>query len=182
LSRSRLLKLLALQEIGLLGIGLAAANWWGLYLWHGWSWSARDWGIVLAATALLTGVNAVVWATSDHLRQAMSRLFDDVLGPLQPIDFPLVALLSGIGEEIAFRGAAQPLMGIVPSSLLFAVLHIPGPGLWVYGLWALFASLFLGNLYAWTGNLFVPIGVHILNNLISLWIWHWGRHRRAGAP
>jgi membrane protease YdiL (CAAX protease family) len=178
LTRAQLLRLLAIQEIGLLWLGLAIANWRGMYLWQGWSWSLRDWGIVLGATALLTGINAIVWATSAHLREAMSRLFDEVLGPLRPVDFAFVALLSGIAEEIAFRGVAQPLFGIVLSSLIFAVLHIPAPGLWVYGLWALFASLFLGNLYAWTGNLFVPIGVHVLNNFISLWIWHWGRHRR----
>lgn len=181
MTRSRLLRLLVVQELGLLGLGLAVANGWGLTLWRGWSWNGRAWGLVLAGTAVLTGVNAVVWATSEHLRHAMTRLFDEVLGPLRPVDFPLVALLSGIGEEIAFRGAAQPLMGLGWSSLLFAVLHVPGPGLWVYGLWALFASLFLGNLYAWTGNLFVPIGVHVLNNLISLWIWHRGRRGRTGA-
>jgi membrane protease YdiL (CAAX protease family) len=178
-TRGRLLKLLTFQELGLLAVGLAVANGWGIYLWQGWSWSWSAWGVVLAATAVLTGLNAVVWATSEPLRQAMTRLFDGVLGPLRPVDFPLVALLSGIGEEIAFRGAAQPLIGITLSSLVFAVLHIPAPGLWVYGLWALFASLFLGNLYAWTGNLFVPVAVHVLNNLISLWLWH--RRRQPAA-
>ncbi|MBC7544004.1 MAG: CPBP family intramembrane metalloprotease [Candidatus Sericytochromatia bacterium] len=178
MSRGQLLRFLAIQEGVLLWLGLVVANWQGIHLWHGWSLQPRAWGSVVGATLLLVGVNGLIWATSAGLRSAMSRLFDEVLGPLRPGDFIWVALLSGIGEEIAFRGVLQPLIGVVLTSVLFALLHIPSPKLWVYGLWALFASLFLGNLYAWTGNLFVPIGVHVLNNAISLYIWHWGRQRR----
>ena len=178
MSRKQLLRFLAIQEGLLLWVGFAVANWQGIDLWRGWSWHAGAWGIILAATALLVGINGLVWITSERLRSAMERLFDEVLGPLRPGDFLLVALLSGIGEEIAFRGVLQPLFGLTISSVLFALLHIPNRTLWIYGLWALFASLFLGNLYLWTGNLLVPIGVHVLNNAISLWIWHWGRQRR----
>ncbi len=36
----------------------------------------------------------------------------------------LIALFSSWGEEIAFRGALQPVLGLVPTTLLFALTHI----------------------------------------------------------
>jgi hypothetical protein len=36
----------------------------------------------------------------------------------------LIALFSSVGEEIAFRGALQPVIGLWPTTLLFALTHI----------------------------------------------------------
>jgi CAAX protease family protein len=36
---------------------------------------------------------------------------------------PLIGLSAGIGEELLFRGALQPRYGIIPTSILFALLH-----------------------------------------------------------
>ncbi len=36
----------------------------------------------------------------------------------------LLSLTAAIGEEIAFRGALQPIFGLWPTSLLFALVHI----------------------------------------------------------
>ena len=36
----------------------------------------------------------------------------------------LVALFSSVGEEIAFRGALQPVLGLWPTTLLFALAHL----------------------------------------------------------
>ncbi|MFC1960931.1 CPBP family intramembrane glutamic endopeptidase [Chloroflexota bacterium] len=36
----------------------------------------------------------------------------------------LVALFSSVGEEVAFRGALQPVMGLWPTAILFALIHI----------------------------------------------------------
>ncbi|MGB3635362.1 MAG: CPBP family intramembrane glutamic endopeptidase [Rubrobacteraceae bacterium] len=47
---------------------------------------------------------------------------------LSPISAVLFALLlgigAGLGEETLFRGAIQPVLGIIPASLLFASMHI----------------------------------------------------------
>jgi len=36
----------------------------------------------------------------------------------------LLALASGVGEELLFRGALQPVLGLWPTAVLFALLHI----------------------------------------------------------
>ena len=49
----------------------------------------------------------------------------------------ILALASGIGEEILFRGALQPVFGIVLTSILFAVVHVQ------YGLTPITIAVFL---------------------------------------
>lgn len=53
-----------------------------------------------------------------QLTQAISSGVTTLSGAL------LVALFSSIGEEIAFRGALQPVIGLWPTTLLFALTHI----------------------------------------------------------
>jgi membrane protease YdiL (CAAX protease family) len=36
----------------------------------------------------------------------------------------VIGLGAALGEESLFRGAVQPVLGIIPTSLLFAALHI----------------------------------------------------------
>ncbi|MCY4062874.1 MAG: CPBP family intramembrane metalloprotease [Chloroflexi bacterium] len=67
----------------------------------------------LAASVLLNGV------TADQL--GVRALFDAVKHSL-PAALAL-AVLAGTGEEILFRGALQPVFGIVVTSLLFTMLH-----------------------------------------------------------
>lgn len=179
MTRRQLLRFLLVQEALLLVLAFGAARWWEVSLWQDWAISADAWWWIAIGTGGLFAANGLIWWTSESVRLGLRGLFDTVLGPLKPRDFLVIALASGIAEEIAFRGVLQPLIGIVASNLLFALLHVPSRQLWFYGLWALFAGLFLGNLYAWTDNLFVPIGVHVLNNLGSLWAWHLGRQRRS---
>jgi membrane protease YdiL (CAAX protease family) len=42
----------------------------------------------------------------------------------------LIGLGAGLGEETLFRGAVQPVLGILPTSILFASMHVQyGPSL-----------------------------------------------------
>ena len=50
------------------------------------------------------------------------QLFEVVKGSLPAA--LLVAILAGIGEEILFRGALQPVFGLFVSSLFFAIVHV----------------------------------------------------------
>ena len=63
----------------------------------------------------------------------VSRALFDPRG-LSPVSAVLFALLiglgAGLGEETLFRGAVQPALGILPTSLLFASMHVQyGPSL-----------------------------------------------------
>lgn len=134
-----------------------------------WHPDALTWGIG-GALALLLASGLILW-TSSALRDAMASLDSLLLRPLLYRDALLLAVLSGTAEELLFRGVLQAEWGILPASLLFALLHIPERRMWIYGLWALFAGMFLGNLYGWTGNLLVPIVAHIVNNGLGLVLW-----------
>ncbi|CAA9431161.1 MAG: hypothetical protein AVDCRST_MAG22-3303 [uncultured Rubrobacteraceae bacterium] len=64
--------------------------------------------------------------------QISGALFDPRgLGFLPAVLFALlIGLGAGLGEETLFRGAVQPALGIVPTSLLFASMHVQyGPSL-----------------------------------------------------
>jgi len=57
----------------------------------------------------------------DELSSATNILF----GEFRSIPVALVVALStAVGEELLFRGALQPRLGLLPASLLFAVLHV----------------------------------------------------------
>jgi membrane protease YdiL (CAAX protease family) len=102
--------------------------------------SARHLGVV----ALFIGAAFAVSLGADYLfsqlqpdlyrevGQVSRTLFDPRgLGPVSAVLFALlIGLGAGLGEETLFRGAVQPALGILPTSLLFASMHVQyGPSL-----------------------------------------------------
>jgi membrane protease YdiL (CAAX protease family) len=77
----------------------------------------------------------------------------------------LVTLLSGFCEEVFFRGAMQPVLGIWITSLLFGLGHITS---WQRALITGFFGLLMGAAALYFGNLWVPIMAHMTNNFIQL--------------
>ena len=91
-----------------------------------------------------------------------------MLGPLDDGEIAALALLSGLAEELFFRGAMQGALGWPLATLTFAVLHT-GPGR-VYRVWTLFAAiagLLLAGLVVWRGTLLPAIVAHILGKGIN---------------
>ena len=92
----------------------------------------------------------------------------------------LVSVFSGVGEEAFFRGALQPVLGLVLTSLLFGVLHVgPDRRYLVWSLWAVAAGFLFGFLYEWTGGLLAPMNAHVLHNAATLLLWR--RSRTLGG-
>lgn len=108
---------------------------------------------LLVTAATLRGTRWLVartrWARSLHgtLRAALigepsRRLF-------------VLAVSSAIGEELLFRAALVPLLGVFGSALAFGALHVSGPDTYLgWMLWAtlmgvVFAVLFLGSGSLW---------------------------------
>jgi len=78
-------------------------------------------------------------------------------------------IFSSIGEEIFFRGALMPVVGLVVSSAVFALLHI-GPKL-RYLPWTLssfVAGLMFGQLFLWSGDLTGAVVAHFIVNFLNL--------------
>ncbi len=103
------------------------------------------------------------WARALHssLRPAFADQKDGALA--------VMAIASGVGEEIFFRGLLSPLVGIVLSSLAFGVLHqVRGRGRWAWAVWATVLGASLATLYALTGQLIGPIVAHVAINAANL--------------
>ena len=55
--------------------------------------------------------------------------FRQILGKLSYKEILVLAVASSVGEELLFRGALQPIVGVWAQAIVFALLHIgPGPG------------------------------------------------------
>jgi uncharacterized protein len=103
------------------------------------------------------------------LARQLERELAAALGPLRRDEALGLALLSGLAEEVFFRGAVQPAWGYPAATLLFALLHTgrrPAMALW--GMLALIAGAALGGLMLWRGNLLAPVVAHVVVNAVQL--------------
>ena len=66
---------------------------------------------------LLTLINPEQLALLEQVNNAFLGNLDSLL------EWLVLGLASGIGEEILFRGAIQPAFGLIPTAALFAVMH-----------------------------------------------------------
>lgn len=101
--------------------------------------------------------------------RGLERIIRETMGPLSSSEVMTLAVLSGFAEELFFRGAVQSSFGIVPATILFALLHL-GPGR-EFRLWTVFALVaggVLGALMMWRGNLLAPVTAHVAINLFGL--------------
>lgn len=89
------------------------------------------------------------------------------------VAFIIIAVLPAFGEELFFRGMMQPLLhrklrnahaAIWLTAFIFSAFHFQFYGL----LPRLFLGALFGYLYYWSGNLFMPVLGHLINNGVSL--------------
>ena len=138
---------------------------------------------VLSASALCLSLPffTSTWASHVLLLREMKGVWDDLLTPfgksLTLAEIAALAALSGISEEIFFRGAVQGEIGIVAAAVLFGLLH---PLNISYVIWASSVGFAFGVLYQVTGSLLPPIICHSGYNLAALLYlryWYLGESR-----
>jgi membrane protease YdiL (CAAX protease family) len=128
----------------------------------------RDLGGGLAAALLLVAVSRGLTLRT-RAGDALARRLAEILGPLSTREVAILALASGIGEELFFRGALQPRLGLVATSMLFGVAHlVPARPLVHWSVFACGAGLLLGALFELTGNLVAPVVAHVAVNALNL--------------
>lgn len=141
----------------------------------------RDLGSGLAAALVLVAVSRGLTLRT-RAGEVLARRLAELLGPLSTSEVAILALASGIGEELFFRGALQPRLGLVATSLLFGVAHlVPARPLVLWSLFACGAGLLLGALFELTGNLVAPVVAHVAVNALNL-RWLVRLHAPAPAP
>ncbi|MGQ0613991.1 MAG: lysostaphin resistance A-like protein [Planctomycetaceae bacterium] len=138
--------------------------------------------LLLAAGCALAVVAACHLA--DRLVPAMRRAgeaFARLVGAVTLPQALLLASVSGFGEELLFRGALWPHLGLWGSSILFGVVHIlPVRALRFYPVVATLAGLGFGWLRRESGSVAPPMLAHFLVNALNL-AWLGARMRRAEA-
>lgn len=117
------------------------------------------------ATVIATRVlvNRFAWGAQ------LQRDFHAILGDLSPREIWILAVASAIGEELLFRGALLPWIGLGPQALLFGALHLgPRRRHLVWTAWAVAMGAVFGALAQATGDLGGPIVAHFTINFLNL--------------
>jgi membrane protease YdiL (CAAX protease family) len=101
--------------------------------------------------------------------RALHRDLRHLLFPLSDVEIVVLAAASSVGEEMFFRGALLPAVGLFGSSAIFALLHV-GPKArhlpWTVSSFG--AGLLFGAMFMWTGDLTGPVVAHFLVNFLNL--------------
>jgi membrane protease YdiL (CAAX protease family) len=124
---------------------------------------------IVAGTVVTVGVAAALWAVrgSRPLRE-LERWQRRLVEHWEPADVASVALLSGLAEEALMRALLQPLIGLVPAALVFALLHlVPDRRLWAWPVTAFVMGLVFGWLQQRYGYP-AAAAAHVLLNGVSL--------------
>jgi membrane protease YdiL (CAAX protease family) len=101
--------------------------------------------------------------------RVLHREFHAVVHELNSREIFLLAIFSSLGEELFFRGALLPHLGLIPSSVLFAALHVrPQLRFLPWTLMSLIVGLMMGVMFQMLGNLGGPIAAHFTINLLNL--------------
>ncbi len=126
---------------------------------------------------LVSGVAAAVlvialsheFTRHTQVGERLAHAMADLLGPLGRGEIAVLALTSGIAEELFFRGALQPRVGLVVASLVFGAVHfVPRREFLVWTLFSVAAGFLLGGLFEATGNLIAPVVTHVVVNGVNL--------------
>lgn len=84
-------------------------------------------------------------------------------------DLVMLALASGSAEELLFRGALQPWLGLWITSLIFGAVHfVPNKALLPWTIWAGVMGVLLGLVHEHTGSIAGPVIAHVLINAVNL--------------
>src|SRR5699024_8812675 len=158
----------------------------GLQPWRHSDYSLRAVSLAVAATVPLAGIFLLVpadkyWRWAREMQAVATRLAALLFAGRVPGAIVAVSVLAGVGEELLFRGVIQtwlgqqtsPAIGLIGASVLFGLAHAVSRS---YAVLTAVVGAYLGLLYHWSGNLFIPVVVHALYDSLPL---HYSL-RRAG--
>lgn len=145
-----------------------------------WSWFDAVLGIGVAVGVVLVLIGLIYCEhrkTLNFIRDTKKLLQRMIFG-WGPIEFCIISLSAGIGEELFFRGLIQSgltdllggWLGVFIASIAFGMVH------WLNNYYFICASImgaFLGFLYQYTGNLLVPIICHTVYDFLVLLLFYW---------
>lgn len=137
-------------------------------------------GLVVGA---IVGSATVAWFLRAPIFEAGRAAARGVLAsaPLTRADVTSMAIAAGVGEELLFRGAVQPLIGVTGTSIGFTLVHawVPLTGIAraAYAAFVFGVSVVLGLICLRSG-LVAAMTAHATVDLVILWVAR-GRLRPA---
>jgi len=129
-------------------------------------WTQAGLGVGVAAAAVL-----VSYGVSERTGwgRRLARAMAEPLRGLSVPDVLLLAAASGLAEEMFFRGALQPRVGLVVASALFGAVHFaPRRELLPWTGSAVVMGFVFGWLFDRTGSLLAPVIAHTLINAVNI--------------
>lgn len=122
--------------------------------------------LVTIGALLLVGLAYILFPS---LKDMGTRIIEDGLRMFGKWQLVLLGVTAAIGEEILFRGALQPIIGIIPASILFGFVHMGWQkDMWPYSATAAAIGILLGLAYQYTGEIWVSIIGHGLYNMVAI--------------
>lgn len=170
----------------------------------------KSWNALLLAVATLLcsipAMNAIVeWNQNLHLpagleglETAIRNLEDSANAAIQTLmaganitsvilSVLIIGVMAGFSEELFFRGAMQrlltaqirrPATAIWITAVIFSVLHFQFFGF----IPRVLLGAFFGYMLYWSGSIWVPIALHVLNNsMVVVSSWWTANHEEATA-
>jgi membrane protease YdiL (CAAX protease family) len=115
----------------------------------------------------------VKWKPLLELRQEVERIIGELFGGSSWFELALVSIAAGVGEEILFRGALQPLAinwltfwpGFILVAILFGAAHAMTK---IYFVLAMVIGVYFGWLAVRDNNLVTPIVTHAVYDFLAL--------------
>lgn len=136
--------------------------WWqgfpGGDLWRSDTWTVWLWGIAAGLTVVSIDLTLTYFFPKHMIDDSgiNEKLFQG--RPYWHIF--VIAAVVAFCEELLFRGALQPLIGIWGTSLVFTLIHFRYLKRWAMTGYLFFVSMVLGWLAQWTGSLVASMAAH----------------------
>ena len=126
----------------------------------------------IGVLVFLQGLAGAIWMLIDSSQaELLEGISSELLGNIDTVgEWLLLAAATGIGEELLFRGAIQPIFGIGVTSFLFATAHVQ------YGITPVTFIVFVIGIilglirrkYNTTTSIFVHSGYNFVLGMLSL--------------
>lgn len=133
----------------------------------------------LSLPASLSGLEQWMQSMEAQMEEMTIKLLSDTSSSGFLINLLVIAVIAAVGEELLFRGCLQrifqdwfgnPHLAIWVVAILFSAIHLQFYGF----LPRLALGAVFGYLFFWSGNLWLPIFAHFINNaavLVSTYIY-----------
>ncbi|XP_028552013.1 uncharacterized protein LOC110105166 [Dendrobium catenatum] len=138
----------------------------------------QDVPLTIGTVALISSCRYILLKTWPEFSESSEAANQQVLGSLQALDYLVVAFLPGISEELLFRGALLPLLGLnwksaIVVGAIFGGLHLGGGRRYPFAIWASFVGFTYGMATIVSSSVIVPMVSHSLSNLIGAIHWRY---------